>query len=259
MNKIKFTIVNLSMLFLINIASGKEKTSEYNTLITIPQSCTITRKFDSKISQAIAHGDKTLATTRLQILNAEHNNLGVNIFHFPNKDLIVYRSSILTGNIRCLKELIEISGVRYIIYLKNDSTDHHFNFIEPEHAREKRYFDELVLDKENNQYIIIDFVNRKIKSIEEKQEMIKRVQEIIQLISGLDAPILIHCLGGEHKTGIIYGIMQKCINKIPIDQVIYEYELKTGKNETNIGGGARKEDVDFIKEFPCDMICTFTK
>lgn len=258
MNKIKFTIVILEMLFLINIALGREKISEYNTLITIPQSCTYTRKFDSKISRAIAHGDKTLATTRLQILNAEHNNLGVNIFHFPNKDLIVYRSSILTGNIRCLKELIEISGVRYIIYLKNDSTDHHFNFIEPEHIREKRYFDQLVLDKENNQYIIIDFVNRKIKSIEEKQEMIKRVSEIIHLIYGLDAPILIHCLGGEHKTGIIYGIMQKCINKMPIDQVIHEYELRTGKMK-KISGGSRKEDVDFIKEFPCDMICTFTK
>jgi protein tyrosine/serine phosphatase len=63
-----------------------------------------------------------------------------------------------------------------------------------------------------------------------------------------------HCYGGQHRTGIIFGIIQKCLNRIPIDEVIAEYRCHTAYESPEHPGGAKPENERAIREFPCKIL-----
>lgn len=212
--------------------------------------CTHTRVFDYKLDQAFKDHNQELAETRFEILNALHNNANGSLFYFQKGPKKVYRTAMLMGNIGCLDELINVHGVRHIIDIANPiSYD-----TEPWTKREKKYFFELAPSLETSQYIEIPDLYYKYKNEKEKEFAYQRVVEIIYKIEDLDGPVLLHCLGGEQKTGVIYGIMQKCINKVPMSEIIEEYKCHTAWQSPQNLGGYRQWNVDFIKNFPCEYL-----
>ena len=80
-----------------------------------------------------------------------------------------------------------------------------------------------------------------------------KIASIIRLVASSDGAVLIHCLGGEHRTSLVFEVMQKCVNKIGISNIIQRYKCHTGWTKVN-KWGFRQQDVDFIQSFPCGLI-----
>jgi hypothetical protein len=107
------------------------------------------------------------------------------------------------------------------------------------------YWEFLTTQNESFQY---KFKNSKGSTLEEqKKSLINQVKIIINEIAGdpkVPGAAYIHCYGGHHRTGLVWGVMQKCLGKMPIEDVLSEYTCHVGK-------GAHKDNEIMIREFPC--------
>ena len=63
--------------------------------------------------------------------------------------------------------------------------------------------------------------------------------------------VYIHCYGGHHRTGVVYGILQKCIGGLPVEKVIEEYRCHIGYESEDRRGGQHPDNETVIREFPC--------
>ncbi|MFK7974345.1 MAG: hypothetical protein AB8B66_05745 [Rickettsiaceae bacterium] len=214
--------------------------------------CTHTRAYDPAIYRAIKEKKNSVAGTRLEILNALHNNVDGSRFDFPNGPKDVYRSAVLHSSIPCLKELVQNRGVRHIVHFEIPFLGDNKFKGELWQDTEKRYFEQLAENLGDITYTNITEYDYKNES---PGTIVKRVAEIIRKIQALDdGAILIHCLGGEHKTGIVYGVMQKCINNVPISIIESEYKCHTAWRSDSKPGGYKRENIDVIRNFPCSIL-----
>ncbi len=91
--------------------------------------------------------------------------------------------------------------------------------------------------------------------VEKKEDIMKSVASIIYEIEGSPAEpgaVYIHCYGGHHRTGAVYGVMQKCIGKMPVEAVIDEYKCHIGWKSEQSPGGYHVDNVQLIRDFPCE-------
>jgi protein tyrosine/serine phosphatase len=63
--------------------------------------------------------------------------------------------------------------------------------------------------------------------------------------------VYIHCYGGHHRTGAVYGVLQKCIGGMPVDRIIEEYRCHIGYESEERRGGHHPDNETVIREFPC--------
>ncbi len=57
-----------------------------------------------------------------------------------------------------------------------------------------------------------------------------------------------------HRTGIVWGVIQKCIAKMNINDVLNEYRCNVGYESESNPGGFKINNEIVIKNFPCDCI-----
>jgi len=213
----------------------------------LPESCNGIKSIPQKqINYYYHHDFKKFKEFNLKITE-QNNNIGGSIFNFPQGKKVVYRSSILNANPKCLKELAVNKRVETIIYLYNG------NYIDektiPDQERQmfakdggQIYIDTLNFD---------DFMSYPAKNSEKRNLL---MASIIKLIAASPGNVLIHCLGGMHRTGLIYGILQKCIQKLPLDKVIDTYSKHVGyKNKKDIGTYS-KYDVQTLTNYSCSLL-----
>ncbi|MCA9667702.1 MAG: hypothetical protein KC503_19015 [Myxococcales bacterium] len=87
----------------------------------------------------------------------------------------------------------------------------------------------------------------------------KQVARIINeqvLAPGGKAPrgnIRIHCGGGMHRTGMVFGVIQRCINKASPREVQSTYRRHTAYSTTK-PTGYEKLNERFIREFDCSLL-----
>jgi len=179
---------------------------------------------------------------------AKFNNISGSVIKFNRAPKDVYRSAILSENIALLSELVKTRNVTSIVVLTNSKI---FD-ITPWIAKERLIF--AILGGINFIHILDLDSNLNMDNKLEVQKMYITVASIINMIANTDGNVLIHCLGGEHKTEMVFEIMQKCFNKIDMDNITKRYKCHTGwENKTN-KGGFRENNVDFIRNFPCVLI-----
>jgi hypothetical protein len=80
------------------------------------------------------------------------------------------------------------------------------------------------------------------------------IARIIREIEGIRedrGSVYIHCYGGHHRTGAVYGVLQKCIGKLSVDQAIEEYRCHIGYESEERRGGQHPDNETVIREFPC--------
>ena len=65
--------------------------------------------------------------------------------------------------------------------------------------------------------------------------------------------VYIHCYGGHHRTGVVYGVLQKCIGKMSVEDVINEYKCHIGYESAKKPGGFHADNETLIREFPCEQ------
>ena len=179
---------------------------------------------------------------------AKFNNISGSIVKFKNGQKEVYRSAILSENIALLSELVKKRNVKTIVVLTSSKI---FD-ITPWLDKERSIFAALG----GTQFLhILDFDSHfNIQNESEVRRVNATIASIVKLIAGADGNVLIHCLGGEHKTELVFEAMQKCLNKVGTDNIIQRYKCHTGWVDSANPGGFREYNVNFILDFPCDLI-----
>jgi len=88
----------------------------------------------------------------------------------------------------------------------------------------------------------------------------KRLAAVIQdqiLKPGGEAPrgnIYLHCAGGMHRSGIIFGVLRKCFNGDPMDEIEQEYKRHTAYTSDEQPGGYEELNLKFIKDYDCSLL-----
>ncbi|MBG07877.1 MAG: hypothetical protein CME68_03915 [Halobacteriovoraceae bacterium] len=223
---------------------------------------------------------------RLVVLNvAETSNMGAAKFHFPSGVKTVYRSSFLSGKIfsgkipydkiqkgifpegkvkgkarQCLQYLVENADIRQIVNLYDGSFKSKYVLS----YWEKNNFLRSTKDKQGSfgHYTQIKGFDY---DLEERgaESIYKDVIAIIDQIASVPGNALIHCYGGMHRTGIVFGVMQKCLNgpknksqnkKFVKEVVGQEYKCHTDYQSAEKIGGYHQENMTVIEKFPCDRL-----
>lgn len=66
--------------------------------------------------------------------------------------------------------------------------------------------------------------------------------------------LYIHCGGGMHRSGMLFGVIQRCINKVPMKRIEQEYRRHTGYISDEKPGGFEPLNVRFIGDFDCALL-----
>lgn len=184
-------------------------------------------------------------TVQAQI--AANSNVGSAIFTLPDgKKKTIYRSSFLNKAPGCINELVEKGGVRSVVnlYNKGDLDSHTQLSIE-----EKEHF------QKAGAQIYTDVLNYQYKFKEVKKEkIIEKVAEIISVVKSVPGNVLMHCYGGMHRTGLVFAVMQKCFNKVPLEQVLNEYHCHVAYESEEKAGGRHKDNEELIRDYPCEKL-----
>jgi hypothetical protein len=176
----------------------------------------------------------------------EHQNMGGARFRFPSGvEKTVYRGSFLTANLACLEGLVRERNVRSVVNLYRGGLQSHLKLAEDEARAFESYGGRAYLQVLNYDYSL---------EHQTKESLFRRVAEITRLIESAPGDTMIHCFGGMHRTGVVFGVMQKCLNRVPIEQLLDEYRCHTDWQSLERPGGAREENEKVIREFPCELL-----
>jgi len=66
--------------------------------------------------------------------------------------------------------------------------------------------------------------------------------------------VLLHCGGGMHRTGMLYGVLQRCLNKTPTDEIERGYKAHVAYSSEQEPGGYEPLNLRFIEEFDCGLL-----
>jgi hypothetical protein len=176
----------------------------------------------------------------------EHQNMGGARFRFPSGvEKTVYRGSFLTANLACLEGLVKERNVRSVVDLYRGELQSHLVLAEQEELSFESFGGRSYLQILNYTY--------RLKN-QTKEALFQSVAEIIRLIEAAPGDVMIHCFGGMHRTGVVFGTMQKCLNRVPIDQVLDEYRCHTDWKSADRPGGASQDNETALREFPCELL-----
>lgn len=88
-----------------------------------------------------------------------------------------------------------------------------------------------------------------------KKRIMETVSDIIYDIAEAPGNTMFHCYGGIHRSGLIYGTIQKCLNKYPDDEVIEEYTCYANSAQDATGEtGYHIDNEEVIRDFDCSIL-----
>jgi len=186
----------------------------------------------------------------------------------PRGPLLVFRSGLIIeeggGPSACFRSLIEHARVRHVLNLYTGT----FPFRELI-AAEKRYaarlgatyFDAAEAPAGNWRQLV-----------EERGDFAKNLPAVMRAIAALireqilapgGAPprgnIYLHCGGGMHRSGMVFGVLRRCINRDPMPLIEEEYRRHTGWRSEREPGGFEPLNLELIRSFDCSLLGDATK
>lgn len=180
---------------------------------------------------------------------AEYNNISGSIIHFSSGPKHVYRSAMLAFSPETIRELMEERGVKTIIHLSNKKTVDQKTWTQ----KEKEHFFKFGGSPKNYLHVLdFDYVFNDEDELSGGQQ---KVAEIVERIEKSEGNVVIHCLGGEHKTELIFEILQKCHNKVNQENIENRYRCHTAySGDPHKKSGYKQNNVDFIRDYPCELL-----
>lgn len=173
----------------------------------------------------------------------KYQNVGGSVFTFPDGSTkVIYRSSFLCETPDALQELIQERHVETVINLYNT----HLFDINPWVEKEKALCESFGCKN----YINITDFNYNFNNDEEKQKVMEKITEILSIIRSSQGNVLIHCMGGEHRSGIIFGVLRKCYHPVSMEAIIQEYKCHTGGTNEELQCGYNAKNVELIMDYP---------
>lgn len=209
------------------------------------QGCDDSVHWDYAVAESRA-SDPALFEKTIVAELTKHQNMGGARFRFPSGiEKTVYRGSFLTANLACLDGLVKERNVRSVVNLYRGGLQSHIKLAEEEAKAFESFGGRAYIQVLNYDYSLED---------QTKESLFQRVAEIVRLVETAPGDVMIHCFGGMHRTGVLFGVMQKCLNHVPIEQVLAEYRCHTDWNSSERPGGAREENETALREFPCEFL-----
>jgi hypothetical protein len=204
-----------------------------------------------------------LVRTMFQLLKP--NNLGAMWLELGKNDvskrgrrILVFRSAINTDAKDpegCLQTLIRHGGVRHVINLYSGDMPLD-DFLEEERKATRALGATHVS--------VTGPWRQSIKSSAQYQRNRGRVmQQLAQLIKdrilrpGGKPPrghVHVHCGGGMHRTGMVYGVLQRCLGRASPQAVRETFQRHTGYRSAREPGGFEALNLKFIEDFDCRLL-----
>jgi protein-tyrosine phosphatase len=160
----------------------------------------------------------------------------------------LYRSSFTNKSPACLENLVKKRKVTTIINLYSGEIPNNIQMTQEESSLFQKFG--------GKQYLRILNYDYRMPDSSAQNAIYEKAREVITLVRHAPDNVLMHCYGGQHRTGIIFGIIQKCLNHAPIEDVIAEYRCHTAYENEKKPGGSKAENEKAIREFPCESLGT---
>ncbi len=163
----------------------------------------------------------------------------------------------------CFDDLLNEAHVRHVINLYTDNFPF-FDWIDAERARAESkgvsFFDdrEHITDSEKPwRSLISEEETYTPENVAYAQQEVARLIKTAILRPNGEAPkgnIIIHCGGGMHRTGMIMGVIQRCINGDSWESIDAEYRYHTNYISEDRPGGFEEINLRFVKDFDCSLL-----
>lgn len=178
--------------------------------------------------------------------------------------LLMFRSGVTTDATApnsCLRTLIRHGGVKHVLNLYGGDFPLH-DFIRAESRVTKElgatHFDFAQSGDPGKRWRSLirspdSYEKNRIWAMKEVAKLIR--SQIFQ--PGGNTPhgnVYFHCGGGMHRSGMIFGVLRRCINKDPMDLIEREYKRHTAYKSPEKPGGFEALNLRFIREFDCSLL-----
>jgi len=204
---------------------------------------------------------------RAVLVDGNHNNLGVvpvrGLTSQDGKPVLVFRTGI-TPNAEtadsCVRSLVEAGRVRHVLNLYNGSIP----------TRDLDEAEARVVEGVGGTYLLAETKDpgaaswrselRENPSPETHAQAMATVARVINeqiLRPGGARPkgnIHVHCGGGMHRTGMLLGVVERCINGTDEQTIVEHYRRHTAYESPDKPGGYEQENVDFVLGFDCSLL-----
>jgi len=177
------------------------------------------------------------------------------------RPLLVFRSGVTTDALAsgsCLRSLLGPGGVKHIINLYGGHFPLH-EFIRAEkQVAEKLGATHFDIAASGNRWRKL--IKTPVTYQRNRHQAMQMVATLIRdkiLQPGGRAPrgnVYFHCGGGMHRSGMIFGILRRCINRDPMTLIEDEYKRHTAYRSDKEPGGYEALNIRFIREFDCSLL-----
>ena len=178
------------------------------------------------------------------------------------RPLVLFRSAVTTragGTCPCFESLIRSGQVRHVVNLYGGTFPFR-DLIDRERRLARRlgasYLDAAASARLRYRGLIEhpdDYERNKRRAMRHLAELIR--DHLLR--PGGAAPrgnLYVHCGGGMHRSGMLFGVIQRCINGEPMDRIEAEYRRHSGYVSSEQPGGYEELNVRFIREFDCSLL-----
>ena len=202
---------------------------------------------------------------RMILLGGNYNNLGAvavkGLTTGDGKPVIIYRTGITpnpSAEGACFRSLVEEGGVRHAVNLyagaipTRDLDDAERKTVE---AAGGSYFLGRTVDPGAASWRSV--MRKDPSKTRDAMVTVARIINDHVLRPGGAKPqgnVLLHCGGGMHRTGMVVGVIQRCINGVGPDVIERQYKLHTAYRGPESSGGFEQENLDFVAEFDCSLL-----
>jgi hypothetical protein len=181
------------------------------------------------------------------------------------RQLLVYRSGLTIDDrvpgspSRCFESLVQAGGVRHVINLYG-GTFPFYDVVAAEKTRAKAlgisYFDAATAAELQFRRMIekpADYGRNLAAAMKRLAALVNR-----HLLRPGGAPprgnVYVHCGGGMHRTGMVIGVLRRCINKEPMAAIEADYRRHTAYRSEAAPGGFEALNLRFIEAFDCALL-----
>jgi|GEM_PF-1861455 hypothetical protein len=174
----------------------------------------------------------------------KNNNLGAVKILFRNGERkTVYRSAYLAGSPLCIHALSK-RKIQTVVNLYSG----HLGYAAHMHSLEAAIF------KANGVRHYLRINNYMVDALRLPQKKLNnKIANIIKKIITAKGNVLIHCYTGEHDTGVIFGVLNKCLNKQSPKAIQENTSCHMG-HTSKYGQKTYLRVTKIIRHFPCSLL-----
>lgn len=180
-----------------------------------------------------------------------------------DRPLVVFRSGLTLeeggGTSSCFNSLIKAGGVRHVVNLYAGTFPFH-DLIDAEKDQARAlgvsYFD-LRGHRDLRWRGLVEDEAHYQKNLAEAQRRVARLIREQLLRPGGTAPrgnIYFHCAGGMHRSGMLFGVLQRCLNATPMKRIEASYRRHVDHVSDAQPGGYEPLNLRFIRDFDCALL-----